>query len=82
MLLDAVPVRFLVLERGTVPPNFAYGYLEGVVKVYPNRWRLAYEAKQGDVRVYERIRHLGDISARVQTRHTPESIAVTTPNVY
>jgi hypothetical protein len=55
-LLDSVPVRFLLLERGTVPPNFAYRYIDGAVRTYPDRWRLVYTATQGDVRVYERTR--------------------------
>ena len=45
-LLDTVPVRYLVQET---PGFFPWPYVNGVVKAYPDKWRLVFKASADQV---------------------------------
>jgi hypothetical protein len=55
-LLDAVPVRFVILDS-LQPPDLSPRYAEPAVRTDASRWRLAYTAPgPGRSEVYERVR--------------------------
>jgi hypothetical protein len=54
-LLDAVPVRYVVVDEFTYPgigPRYARPAVEG----HPELWKLAYTASGSDTKIYERLR--------------------------
>jgi hypothetical protein len=54
-LLDAVPVRFLVLDE-LAYPRISQRYAAPVVERNPDLWRRIYETADGQARLYERAR--------------------------
>ena len=54
-LLDAVPVRFVVLDELQYP-QISQRYAAPAVEVHPAVWRRIYETSDGQARVYERVR--------------------------
>jgi hypothetical protein len=54
-LLDAVPVRFVVLDDLRYP-QISQRYAAPAVEAHPARWRRIYETSDGQARVYERVR--------------------------
>jgi hypothetical protein len=54
-LLDAVPVRFVVLDE--LPyPRISQRYAAPAVERHPALWRRVYETADGQARLYERVR--------------------------
>ena len=53
-LLDAVPVRFVVLDALTYPRT-SQRYAAPVVERDPALWRRVYETADGRARLYERV---------------------------
>ena len=54
-LLDAVPVRFVVLDE--LPyPRISQRYAAPAVERHPALWRRVYEPADGQARLYERVR--------------------------
>jgi hypothetical protein len=54
-LLDAVPIRFVVLDALQYP-RISQRYAAPVVEGHPDAWREIYQTRDGRARLYERLR--------------------------
>jgi hypothetical protein len=54
-LLDAVPIRFVVLDALQYP-RISQRYAAPVVEGHPDAWRQIYQTRDGRARLYERLR--------------------------
>ena len=54
LLLDTVPVRYLLLQNDVEPTDNTRPYMLRMVRSFPDRWRVVYGSQ--DVQVYERVR--------------------------
>jgi hypothetical protein len=53
-LLDSVPVRYLVEEDRETLTNFTARYMDRMLTVFPDRWRLVHVSPGNFAKVYER----------------------------
>jgi hypothetical protein len=59
-LLDGVPTTYLLVDS-LDSPDVARRYLDPVLGVYPERWRLVYGPRAGGTRIYQRVKENGPV---------------------
>lgn len=60
VLLDSVPVAYVVLDIGTVG-DFDVPYLHPLLEGHPRAWKLVYRGQEGRVLIYQRLQPGDDV---------------------